>query len=648
MTESKAESRSGVTVESLLDYFMTLYKLTLGVPRDAVSQIVEVEPSRQYPKLITYDLIVEYNKDKTSRRVTVGPIAEETGSQSTCFFAIYDSKLVIKIPPRPITDFEEYIRCIVRDRKIVDTLKPRECLIPGVSMILDKIYKFPRINELKGDQREDAYFEWLNFNQEYQRYLKIGGGFVFFMDLSKYMFLADVLQLFHGLGTKVQEEITRDHSILDNFEKFEGRYGIENTQVGVDLKGVYKIFNEKASRLMTDTGAASSDMLYKMQEWFFHTISGKPIDQSEQKVSEERAPGVNQLLSRIVEGNREVIDRYRAMVVDYLKSKRYFQNRKYKEGVVANVIELLAWLKGKGVAVRDIKPDNLLLDGDMDNYPAFLATPERFSIGLIDFETSVIFGTETPEEIEQPFLGGTSLYATPLHMFNNRLLLAFYKDLRPAYYLQDWYSVVAMIYRLLTGETLFSKTSPLFHEAAARLKAAKKEGRPPESVVPEINAMFWKSAVSEFEARMERKREALQFLRTTLVDPAREMFKTELNAENKRTGQEIRRLIERQTLFKTREHREQLLAVTPEQLDQLIKKAQGGPDAAGQVAPPLAQSLGQLKRIQKLKIQVLKNREIMNRLKTEEEDFSVYELLTFMFNRVVHFMDVRQLPVQSG
>jgi serine/threonine protein kinase len=641
MAENKAESKSGVTVDSLLNYFMTLYKLHLGVPRDTPSEIVVVEPSRQYPKLITYDLLVEYNNGKTSRRVTVGPIAEETGSQSACFFAIYDSKLVIKIPPKPITDFEDYIRCIVRDRKIVATLSPRVCLIPGVSMILDKIYKFPRTNELKGNQREDVYFEWLNYNQEYQRYLKIDGSFAFFMDLSKHMFLSDVLSLFHGLGMKIQEEIIRDPSILDSFEKFEGRYGVENTQIGVDFKDVYKAYDAQACRLMTDASATSSDMLYKMQNWFFSYISGKPLEAADKELSEERVPGLNQLLGRIVEENREVVDRYRVMIADFLRSKRYFQNRRYKEGVVANVIEMLAWLKEKGVAVRDIKPDNLLLAGDMDNYPAFLATPERFSIGLIDFETSVAFQPEKEQEVEQPFLGGTSLYATPLNMFNNNILRTFYKELPRAFYLQDWYSVVAMIYRILTGDSLFPKTSQLFHVAAAKLREAKKANRPAEEVVSEINSMFWKSAVEEFDAKMERKKEALQFLRTTLLGSAREMFLDELVAENQRANQEIRRLIDRQNLFKSKENREQLLAVTPEQLGQLIKKAQEGAAAS----PSLSQALAQLKRIQRLKKETLKNRETINRMKTEEEDFSVYELLTLMFNRVVGFMNVRQLPV---
>ena len=641
MADSAVDSKSGVTTDSLLKYFMNLYKFQLGVPRDTDSVIVPVEPSRQFPKLITYDLQVVHRDEQISRRVTVGPIAEETGSKSSCFLAIYDSKIVIKIPPHPITDFEEYISCIERDRQIVATLSPRTCLIPGVSMILDKIYKFPRINELRGNQREDAYFEWLHYNQEYQWYLKIDGGFAFFMDLSRHMFLSDILTLFHGLETKIPEEMTRDPSILDSFEKFEGRYGFENAYIGVDLKEVYKEYEQQVSRLMTKTSASSSDMLYKMQNWFFSYISGRHPEEDEARLIESHVPGFNDLMARIVEENRDIIDAYRAMIVAFLRSKRSFQNRRYKEGVVANIVEMLAGVKEKHVAIRDIKPDNLLVTGDTENYPAFLATPERFSIGLIDFETAVVFQTENELEMEQPFLGGTSWYATPLHMYNNKILSMFYKDMCRSFYLQDWYSVVAMIYRIIIGEHLFPRTSKLFTVAAGKLREAKKTGRPAEVVVTEINDMFWKSAIREFEFNLERKQEALRFLQAILGDSAREMLLAELDAENHVKDLDIKRLISQQALFRSQENKEQLYAVTPEQLDHLIKKAEDG--SGGSVAHPLARSLAQLKQIQKFKVDVLKNREIMRRLEIGAFDFTVYELLVIMFKRVASFMNIRPL-----
>ncbi len=636
MSDNELASKGAVTVGSLLKYFMNLYKTQLGLPRDADSRIVTVEPSRQYPKLTTYELFVEYKGESFSRRVTLGPIAEESGSKSSCFLAIYDSKLVIKIPPKAITDFEEYIHAIERDRKIVARLSPQVCLIPGVSMILDKIYKFPRINELRGNQREDAYFEWLNYNKEYQWYLKIDGSFAFFMDLSKHMFLSDLIPLFHGTEIKIYEEMTRDPSVLDIFERFEGRYGIERAHIGVELKGVYKKFYEAARQQMTKAEAGSSDMLYRLQYWFFHYISGRPLRRGDQSITATQADEYNRILETLVEENRGVVDEYRYMIVDFLKGKGAFLNQRYKEGVVVNIMEILANVKDKGVAVRDIKPDNMLVAGDMDNYPAFLATPERFSIGLIDFETSVVFGAADPEEMEQPFLGGTSLYATPLHMFNNKVLLSLYKDLPRAFYLQDWYSTAAMIYRIITGDQLFSKTSKLFTVTAGKLKDAKKANRPAETVVSEINGLFWKRAVTEFNANLEAKRDMLKFLRPALGEMSRRMCLDEMNALNTWLDEEIKRLGNSLSLFKSQEHREQLYAVTPEQLEQLIKKAQEG---AGVGAQPVAQ----MKQIRDLKKELLNNKRIFDLIATGSTDFSVYDLLVFMFNRVVAFMNINPM-----
>ncbi len=641
MSDNDVENTGEVTVKSLIRYFMKLYKVQLGVPRDTNSRIAYVEPSRQYPKLITYDLFVEQKGEMISRRVTVGPIAEDTGSKSSCFLAIYDSKIVIKIPPTPIRDFDEYISCIERDRQIVATLAPRECLIPGVSMILDKIYKFPRINKLRGNEREDAYFEWLNFNQEYQSYLKIEDSFAFFMDLSKHMFLSDILSLFHGLETKVPEEITRDPSILESFEKFEGRYGVENIHIGVDLKEVYKKYEGQACSQMAKTSAGSSDMLYKLQQWFFSYISRQSLKKEDNDMAETYIPGFNDLMAKIVEENKDVLEQYRSMIVHSLRVKHSFQNRRFKEGVVANILEMLAGVRGKNVAIRDIKPDNLLITGDMDNYPAFLTTPERFSIGLIDFETSIVFDPENQQEMEQPFLGGTSWYATPLNMYNNKVLRLFYKDMPRSYYLQDWYSVVAMIYRIIIGEHLFPKTSKLFKVAAGKLREAKKTGRPAEVVVTEINDIFWKNAVREFEANLAKKKDALRFLQAILCDSARDMFLEELAAENHSKDKEIKHLINQQTLFKSQGNREQLYIVSSEQLGHLIKKAQDS--SGGAAAQSLVKPLAQLKTIQQLKMDLARNHEIMHRLEIGGFDFTVYEVLKIMFYRVVSFMNIRPL-----
>ena len=63
-------------------------------------------------------------------------------------------------------------------------------------------------------------------------------------------------------------------------------------------------------------------------------------------------------------------------------------------------------LKAKGIAIRDLKPDNIFVVGG-----DFLQAANEFSLGLIDFETAVNFSVKD-DEISQPLLAGTPAYAT--------------------------------------------------------------------------------------------------------------------------------------------------------------------------------------------------------------------------------------------
>ena len=67
-----------------------------------------------------------------------------------------------------------------------------------------------------------------------------------------------------------------------------------------------------------------------------------------------------------------------------------------------NMLDLLAWLKIKKVAIRDLKPDNLLVAGDPARFPEFLESASQYSIGLIDVETAVSYETAGEQEIDQP------------------------------------------------------------------------------------------------------------------------------------------------------------------------------------------------------------------------------------------------------
>src|SRR6056297_957683 len=406
MPENTSEEKEMTLDEKVIQYFVDLFKHQKGLRRRAGSEIEFLESSRFNPKIKTYKVNVNARDSWKSRRVTVGPIGENTGSKSTCFYAIYDNKLVLKVSPSPVTDFETYIQNIQKERQIVNKLAPRECIIPEVSVVLKKIRASVADESANEQEREAACAQWLRENPEYQEFFKIDGGFIYVMDLSRYVFLSDAVSLFHGVENNIAEEIIRDPSVIDDFDKFEGRYGLENAQIGMDLKSVYTEFEDQLRTLMIRSGASSSMLLYKTQEWFTTYVAGRKIKKDNKELTEDFVKQLNALLNKTVTENQAVIDEYRRMIGDYLHHSSFARHRAHMEGIVSNTLELLAWLRKKGVAIRDIKPDNLLVAGDPERYPNFLSTPASYQIGLIDVETAVDFAP-ADGKLMQPQLGGT-------------------------------------------------------------------------------------------------------------------------------------------------------------------------------------------------------------------------------------------------
>ncbi|MDY6832615.1 MAG: hypothetical protein SWC96_12395 [Thermodesulfobacteriota bacterium] len=630
MTENNKKT-AGTTVESLTAYFLKLYKIHLGLSQDSPSEIVPVGPYPPNPKLFTYDLRVEQRGEWVSRRLTLGRIAEDTGSRSSCFFAIFDKQLVIKVPPSPIKDFETYLAHIERDKRIARILAPRPCLIPGVSAILSRVHKFPRDHEIKGEQRENIYYEWLRYSTENQVFLKIDGKFAFFMDLAQHMFLPEVVALFHGQDKKMQQEITADVSILDAMDRFEGRYGMDQMGLGIELKEVLDGFENRARRALGQSVAALSGRHDMPRHWFFRHIAGMPPVKTTEELAAPEQEKLTALLNATVEENRQVIDDYLEMIRNHLRRSSASKLLLYMAAVTANLLEVLAWLKERGVAIRDIKPDNLLVAGDQTRFPVFLADPAQFAIGLIDFETAVVFKPENGKPVAQPMLGGTPPYATPLNLFANKLIAVVYKDLDRALYLQDWYAMAGLIYGILTGSQLFAKTARVFLALPKKIAEASKAGRSGAHIVAQVNRFFWESALAEFEAGTTARQADLSAIGVPLSESVAAMFVHELDMENRQAEVMIDGLIQRQVLFKSRANQEVLYSSSAAQVNRFAAKA-------GAVPGVDQASLGMLESICRLKGRMEANQAIQKRLKQIDPVFSVLEVLHLLFYRAAVFM----------
>mgnify|MGYP001825177125 CR=1 FL=1 len=162
--------------EQIAQFFLSVFKAQKGVEPSAEATFRPVDARRPDSNFI-YELRVNCDGDWATRRMTIGPIGEDTGSRSTCYYVIYDDHMVIKISPTPLTDFGRYVKSINRDNRIAKKLFPRECHVPRISGILKKIHPFPEGHKLPIELMEEKYIHLLESNTELQNYLQIGVGF---------------------------------------------------------------------------------------------------------------------------------------------------------------------------------------------------------------------------------------------------------------------------------------------------------------------------------------------------------------------------------------------------------------------------------------------------------------------------------------
>ena len=376
---------------SVIRYFINLFRRQLNASSEAPFEVKRFPDSALGKKFATFELRIKHGGEWISRRMTIAPLGEESGSKSICFYVIYDDHLVVKIPPTPVRDLNHYLDCIYADQRIVFRMEPRECVVPSISVILKRIHSFSD-DSANPENMEGKYISWLKKNPAYQEYLKIDEAFVFFMDLSRFRILGDILhQLHFDIKGRFLEEITKNRGIITAYHSFEGRYGQSRAGLGYDLKRMYSAFEAAVQDILSRYKIPPSTLQYKIEDWFLQNLSGSKAEAPEKDVAPEIIAEVNGVFEEVKNENQPTIVSYHATVREYLHKKYFAKSRSQMEGIITNILDLLAWLFEKGVAMRDFKPDNILVTGDPEKNPNFLSAPDQYQLGLIDVETAVIY-----------------------------------------------------------------------------------------------------------------------------------------------------------------------------------------------------------------------------------------------------------------
>ncbi|MEJ2041614.1 MAG: hypothetical protein P8X55_22205 [Desulfosarcinaceae bacterium] len=330
--------------------------------------------------------------------------------------------------------------------------------------------------------------------------------FAFFMELARHFFLSATIEEIHSGSLSLVDEALKHPELLWDHNGFVCRYGEEAGSVCHDLQEIYHQC-EKQLRLIIDDEAGDRKEItsFQFKQWFLMHLTGEQLNPVKENLPDAVINKINKLLLNAVKSKVREVEKYRRNLKSYVFETRFSKHRNQLECLAANTLDLLAWTGAKSMAMRDLKPENLFVAGNPDEYPVFLNDTRNFTIGLIDVETAVAVDAPNPADIPQPQLAGTPLYATPSHLMSNSLLLAVYPELPDVLLMQDWYASVGIIFKIFTGENLFPATARVFPEILKKLKLVNPAGPDLEQDVARINRLFWNSAQAEMQEAMKVK-----------------------------------------------------------------------------------------------------------------------------------------------
>jgi serine/threonine protein kinase/uncharacterized protein involved in tolerance to divalent cations len=623
--------------EIIAEHFLKVFKAQKAAEVDAEAVIKKVE-SHPLDNNHIYELRVKMGDEWTSRRMTLGPIGEDSGSRSRCYYVIYDDHLVVKVPPFPVKSFTTYRQRLRKEAEIASKLAPRECLVPQISTILKKVHPFREAATLPAEQLETKYADWIEENPDFQQYLQIEGAYAYFMDLSKYFFLKHIVDNMHDPLRNIPKEITGHPEIIWNSLEFEARYGQAGGLVCDELQAVYTSFENRVREYLGQHQPDIAFHKFQIKEWFLLFLSNGRLSASDMGMKTGTASGLNGIANKLFKEKRKPVETYRKMVTTYVTNKGLTRNKAQISGMITNLLDLLAWLHQSNVAMRDLKPDNLLVAGDPSKFPQFLESASLYSIGLIDVETAVWLGKDQGNPIDQPLLGGTPSYATPTHTLPNKRIQEIYGDLPLILHLQDWYATIAMVFNMVTGKRLFKDTAKNLIRIKKDIKKGVEEKGRGNEVLGKASRMFWSEALSEFEHKTGKQENKLKYISMIMSPDSRDVLLPVILETHQYVENSIKELMLNQTSFKSDKLKKSLYASTYMKVNRFRSKF--STDAATSKMPVEAKKtalkvLDELATLKRQADQLSRAGKQMNKSNTI---LSSYDLLHSMFTIVLVHM----------
>ncbi len=195
-----------------------------------------------------------------------------------------------------------------------------------------------------------------------------------------------------------------------------------------------------------------------------------------------------------------------------------------------------------------------------------------------------------------------------------------------------------MIFKAVTGELMFQKTARLFADIRNKIKFGQMEGMLETEIVADVSRAFWRSALLEFQTRMNQKEQLLKSIFLTIPDTSKKMFKKVLSNDVLATTEKIKRCISNQTVFGSPQSRQRLLDSSPARINHLRIEFENKVKSMHSPSGDHSDTIVFLKYLGTLKLHLEQQKQLSIRLEKQVSRISAYTLLGFMFNNIYKSM----------
>jgi len=534
-THSKSKPTLKQLTERIVLAFLRLYRVQMDTTDPELASAKLVSPSSSAaPGAAVYDLQVKHADGVYSRRMSIEPVGEEIHSKSRCFRVIYDDRLVVKIHPRPITDFEKYLDLIAVEKRIAEKLSPDlVCIIPGFGVMFDKIPGVSQPAMLSDTRREELLSHRFKSDIELQQYLKVGSTLAFFSALADHRFLNEVIADIHNSELELPCEIQNSLGALWHHGELESCYNTETVTAIFDVDKVFRQFERQLRFLAKSLHLSRPLDAHWRQTVFTRLISGPDLSAEPAPLEPDLVECVHQIWDPIYKKTitRSTLENFKACLKQRIEANKYHRCRSFMSSLGHQLLVLLNKLNEKQVAMRDLKPDNIFTL-KVSNLPeGVYSTPAIDALGLIDLETAVRLKPEKGNALRQPLLSGSPAYATPANLFENHILKILFPDLPGILLLQDWYAAIGVMYKIIIGKVLFWQTGRTLPKILQIRNSAPSSGKAAAMAFRKASEVFWHSVISEFRVRVDQAREPLETVYIDVPPATREFITQSLRAE---------------------------------------------------------------------------------------------------------------------